>query len=178
MKFVKYIKDLLDGCRNLLLGLKITMTNLIRPKVTEQYPENRGEKVYFDRFRAELTMPHNEKNEHKCIGCGLCQMACPNGTIKVITKSEVDSVTGKPKRMLDKYVYDLGTCVFCGACVDACPHGAIKFVNQFEQAVFTREKLILQLNREGSKLEEKPVAKAVEPIKTENKAQAENVKEK
>ena len=51
------------------------------------------------------------------------------------------------KRVLDKYVYDLGSCTFCQLCVTTCPHHAIKFTNEFEHAVYTREKLVKQLNR-------------------------------
>ena len=54
---------------------------------------------------------------------------------------------GKTKRVLDKYVYDLGSCTFCQLCVTTCPHHAIKFTNEFEHAVYTREKLVKQLNR-------------------------------
>lgn len=32
-------------------------------------------------------------------------------------------------------------------CVTTCPHHAIKFTNEFEHAVYTREKLVKQLNR-------------------------------
>ena len=42
---------------------------------TEQYPENRSTLKLSDRFRGTLTMPHNDKNEHRCVACGLCQMA-------------------------------------------------------------------------------------------------------
>ena len=62
---IQYFKDLFNGIVNLLKGMYITMLNFCRPKVTEQYPENRGKKVYAERFRGELIMPHNEKNEHK-----------------------------------------------------------------------------------------------------------------
>jgi len=149
---VNYIKAILLGIWNLLLGMKITMINFFRPKITEQYPENRKTQVMFERFRGELTMPHNANNEHKCTACGICQMNCPNGTITVISKQETDEATGKTKKVLDKYEYDLGSCIFCDLCVRSCPQDAIEWSQAFEHSVFTRSKLVEQLNHEGSKL--------------------------
>lgn len=172
--FVNYIKSIILGIWNLLQGLRISMLNFIRPKVTEQYPENRNKgNIGFDRFRAKLTMPHNEKNEHKCIACGICEMNCPNGTIHISTKMETDPETGKSKKVLDKYIYDLGTCTFCNQCVSTCPQGAIKWSQDFEQAVFTRDRLYSQLNAEGSKCEErkKPAPKVIQPTANTDNAQ-------
>ncbi len=42
-----------------------------------------------------------------------------------------DPETGKKKRKLVDYQYDLGDCMFCELCVNACNFGAIKFVNDF-----------------------------------------------
>ena len=44
--------------------------------------------------------------------------------------------------------YDLGDCMFCELCVNACNFGAIKFVNDFENAVFDRNKLVMHLDKE------------------------------
>lgn len=151
---IQYFKDLFSGIWNLLQGMRITMINFIRKPITEQYPENRGKKEYAERFRGELKMPHNSNNEHKCIACGLCQMNCPNGTIKVITK-QITTEDGKTKKVLDKYLYDLGTCTFCGLCTTNCKPQAIVWSNNFEHSVFRRETLVKQLNNEGSKVEEK-----------------------
>lgn len=148
----KYIKNILCGIYALLQGMYIAMKNMIRKKVTEQYPENRGKHVYPQNFRALLTMPHNELNQHKCTACGICMMNCPNGTIRVISKTETDEETGKSKKVLDKYMYDIGSCIFCGLCTTSCPQKAIEWSNDFEHAVFSREKLDKQLNREGSVL--------------------------
>ena len=149
---ITYFKYIFKGIVNLMLGMKITMINLFRPKITEQYPENRETMVLFDRFRGALKMPHNEKNEHKCTACGLCQMNCPNGSITVISKSETDQESGKVKRVLDIYRYDLGSCIFCDICVQVCPQDAIEWSQEFEHSVFTRAKLVQQLNNEGSTL--------------------------
>ncbi|MDR2424660.1 MAG: 4Fe-4S binding protein [Prevotellaceae bacterium] len=152
-KFVKYIKNVAIGLYRLCQGMRITMLNLMRPKITEQYPENRGKKVYFNNFRGLLTMPHNENNRHKCTACGICMMNCPNGTIRVVSATMVDETTGKSKKVLDRYLYDLGSCTFCALCTSTCPHGAICWSNEFEHAVFTKNKLEKQLNREGSTLD-------------------------
>ncbi|MDR2040517.1 MAG: 4Fe-4S binding protein [Bacteroidales bacterium] len=151
-KFFSYIKNILLGVYRLLQGMYISMLNMLRPKVTEQYPENRGKYVYFERFRGMLTMPHNENNQHKCTACGICMMNCPNGTIRVISKKETDEVTGKEKKILDRYMYNLGSCTFCALCTSTCPQDAIEWSNAFEHALFTSSKLDKRLNREGSSL--------------------------
>jgi Formate hydrogenlyase subunit 6/NADH:ubiquinone oxidoreductase 23 kD subunit (chain I) len=149
-----YLGLVFGAIKTLLIGMKTSIKVYFRKKVTEQYPENRKELKMFDRFRGTLTMPHNEKNEHHCIACGLCDIACPNDTIKVISKN-IETEDGKKKRILDRYEYNLGSCIFCMLCVNACPHDAITFDQDFEHAVFDRSKLIMKLNHEGSKVEEK-----------------------
>lgn len=153
-----YIQGLFGGLKTLCIGLKTTMREFFTKKITEQYPENRGELQMFDRFRGSLTMPHNANNEHKCIACGLCQMACPNDTITVTSEFYEDE-EGKKKKRLASYVYNLGSCMFCQLCVRACPHGAITFDQSFENAVFDRAKLVKTLNQPGSRVEEKKIVK-------------------
>ena len=163
----EYFSGLFGGIHSLLTGMRVTWGELWAKKVTAQYPENRETLVISDRFKAVLTMPHDENNEHACTACGICQMNCPNGTIKVISKS-IETEDGKKKKILDKYTYDLGMCTFCNLCVITCPSDALKFENDFENAVFTRSKLLETLNKEGSKLREKkkepkPVAETPAP---------------
>ena len=141
----EYFSSVGKGIGSLVKGMAVTGREFVTPKVTEQYPENRKTLQIADRFRAELTLIYDENGRHKCIGCGICQMNCPNGTIQLTTKM-VDLPDGKKKRMLDKYMYDLGSCTFCMLCVTTCPQDALEFTNDFEQAVFTRDKLVKQLN--------------------------------
>lgn len=153
----EYFKGLFNGIGSLLTGMSVTIKELFAKKLTEQYPENRATLVLPDRFKGELTMPHDENNEHACTSCGICQMNCPNGTIK-ITSEMIETPEGKKKKILKEYYYDLGQCTFCNLCVITCPSDAIKFTTTFENAVFTRAKLNQRLNNEGSKLREKKVA--------------------
>lgn len=151
---IQYLKGIFIGLKSLALGMGVTLKVFFRKKVTEQYPENRKTLQISDRWRAVLTMPHDENNEHACTACGICQMNCPNNSITVLSKM-IDTEDGKKKRILDKHIYDLGTCSFCNLCVITCPSDAITFSNHYENAVFTRSKLVEQLNHDGSKLREK-----------------------
>ena len=147
MKLINYISNIFVAIFRLLQGMYITMLNFIRPKVTEQYPENRGKKQAFEQMRGQLIMPHDENNQHKCTACMLCMTNCPNGTIQITSKKEIDEETGKEKKVLDKYMYDLGSCIYCSLCVWSCPQDAIEWSQNFEHAMFTRSKLNIQLNR-------------------------------
>ncbi len=141
----EYFSEIGSGIKSLVTGMAVTGKELVTPKITECYPENRADLKIADRFRAVLTLKYDEQGRHKCIGCGICQMNCPNGTIQLTTKM-VDLPDGKKKRKLDKYMYDLGSCTFCMLCVTTCPQDALEFSNDFEQATFTRGSLLKQLN--------------------------------
>lgn len=140
-----YFGEIKDGMSSLLTGLGVTWKEYFTKKVTEQYPENRKTEHISERHRAILTMPHDENGVNKCVACELCQKACPNGTITVLSQMVVKE-DGKKKKLLTDYVYDLGDCMFCNLCVDACPHDAIRFSNNFENSVFDRNVLVQHLN--------------------------------
>lgn len=143
-----YFGGIKFGLKSLLTGFGVTFREYLTKKVTEQYPENRKTTLHVSpRHRGRLIMPQDAEGNNKCIACKLCEMACPNGTIKVVQKT-IETEDGKKKRVLDDYIYDLGECMFCELCVNACPHEAIKFVNDFENSTFGRDKLVLHLDKE------------------------------
>ena len=144
--FVDYVKSVFTGLWTLLTGMKITLTEFFTPKITQCYPENRATLKVSDRFRGTLTLKQDAEGNHKCIACGLCAINCPNQTITIVTRT-ITTEEGKNKKVLDKYIYDLGSCTFCQLCVSSCPHNAIEFIPEFEHAVYTREKLVKQLNK-------------------------------
>ncbi len=153
MFIVNYIKDVFGALKSLAVGLKRTGYYFTHHKeiITEQYPDNRDTLVMADRFKGEVVMPHDEKNEHRCTGCTACELACPNGTIKVVTKFDI-TPEGKKKKAIDKLVYHLELCTMCNLCVQACPSDAIKMAPTFEHSVFNRSELTKVLNNPGSKI--------------------------
>ena len=178
----EYFTEAAKGIKSLVDGMVVTGKEFVTPKITEQYPENRATLQISDRFRAELTLIYDKEGRHKCIGCGICQMNCPNGTIQLTTKM-VELPDGKKKRKLDKYMYDLGSCTFCMLCVTTCPQDALEFSNDFEQATFTRNSLMKQLNYRPEPVDEPttPPKPAIDPeklakIKAEALAKAAKIK--
>ena len=144
-----YFGGIGNAIKTLLLGMKTTIREYFTPKSTEQYPENRKTTLHVSpRFRGRLVFVRNEDESYKCVACTMCEKACPNGTIKISQEMVTDPETGKKKRHLIDYQYDLGDCMFCELCVNACNFGAIKFVNDFENSVFDRSKLVLHLDKE------------------------------
>lgn len=170
-----YFSSLGKGVASLIKGLEVTGKEFVTPKITERYPENRDELKIAPRFRATLEFIYDAEGNHKCIACGTCERNCPNGTITVETKM-VDTWDGKKKKKLDRYIYDLGSCTFCQLCVTTCPTHAIRFSNDFEQAVFTRSKLVKQLNYLPEKPEPKPTPEQIAKMEAEKQAKIEAAK--
>lgn len=143
-----YFGGIADGIKTLATGLKVTMKEYFTPKSTEQYPENRKTTLHVaKRHRARLVMLRDAEGALKCTACTLCEKTCPNGTIKITTEM-VTTDDGKKKRKLVDYQYDLGDCMFCQLCVNACNFGAIEFTNDFENSTFSRDALVMHLDKE------------------------------
>ncbi len=153
MDVIGYFSGIFKGVKSLLTGMKVTGYYFTHPSeiVTQQYPENRKKLEMFDRFKGEVIMPHNDNNEHKCTGCGICEMNCPNGSIEIISQQVVNE-EGKKKREIDKHIYHLDMCTFCGLCIKTCPSDALAWGQEFEHAVYDRDQLTKVLNKPGSKL--------------------------
>ena len=148
-----YFADIFRGVKSLLIGMSVTGRYFFSPGqiVTQQYPENREKLKMFDRFKGEVLMPHDANNQHRCTGCGICEVNCPNGSIEIISERIV-TPEGKKKRILDKHIYHLSMCTFCSLCIKTCPSDAIEWGQIFEHAVFDRAKLTKILNKPGSSI--------------------------
>jgi len=153
MFIIKYIKAVFNAVKSLFIGLRRTGYYFTHHKeiITQQYPDNKATLNLPERFKGEVVMPHDENNEHRCTGCTACELACPNGTIKVITKFDI-TPDGKKKKAIDKLVYHLELCTMCNLCVIACPSDAIVMAQTFEHSVFDRAQLTKILNNPGSKI--------------------------
>ena len=148
-----YYKSIFLALRSLWQGMKLTGYYFSHPKkmLVQPYPENRDTLVIPERFKGHLRLIHDAENLHACTACGICEINCPNGTIKILSKME-EQEDGKKKKVLDKWMYHLGLCTFCGLCVDACPSDAISFDNTFEHSAYKSTTLNKVLNNPGSKL--------------------------
>lgn len=144
-----YFGEILSTVKSLATGMRVTLKEYLLPKSTEQYPENRKTTLHVaKRHRGRLVFKRNEDGSHKCVGCTMCEKACPNETIKLVTTMVEDAETGKKKRQLVDYQYNLGDCMFCQLCTNSCNFDAIEFTNDFENAVFNRDRLVLHLDKE------------------------------
>ena len=149
-----YFGEIFNGIKTLLKGMRVTGYYVSHPRkeiITQQYPENKDTLKMFERFRGEVIMPHDENNEHRCTGCTVCEIACPNGSIEIVWDRKVNE-EGKKKKEIDKFVYHLSMCTMCNLCILACPTDAIIMGHGFEHAAFDRTQLTLVLNKPGSKL--------------------------
>jgi NADH-quinone oxidoreductase subunit I len=151
----EYFSDVFGAIKSLTTGMRRTAYYFTHHKeiITQQYPDNKATLVLPERFRGEVVMTHTENNEHRCTGCTACELACPNGTIKIITKFDINP-EGKKKKAIDKFIYHLELCTMCNLCIEACPTDAIKMAQNFEHSVYNRAELTKVLNKPGSKLQE------------------------
>lgn len=102
----------------LLRGLRVTLKNFFRRKVTLQYPEEKAPQS--PRFRGLHALRRYANGEERCIACKLCEAVCPALAITIESEVHEDGT-----RRASRYDIDLFKCVYCGFCEEACPVDAI-----------------------------------------------------
>ena len=134
----------------LLLGMKVTFSNMFKKKTTLNYPYEKAPQS--SRFRGLHALRRYPNGEERCIGCKLCEAVCPALAITIDTEERNDGT-----RRTTKYDIDLFKCIFCGFCEEACPVDAIVETRIFEYHFEERGQNILKksdLLKIGDKFEE------------------------
>jgi len=109
-------------------GMLTTISHLVKPPVTIQYPEERLEMPIWTRGRPRLIY-EIDTGELRCTACGACALACPVDVIKI--EQHPSPIKGK---ILDRFDIDMAGCIECALCVEACPFRAITMAPDFEMA--------------------------------------------
>ena len=120
----------------LIKGLMLTLKYFFKPKVTLNYPFEKG--PISPRFRGEHALRRYPNGEERCIACKLCEAVCPAQAISI----EAGPRNNDGTRRTVRYDIDMVKCIYCGFCQEACPVDAIVEGPNFEFATETREELI------------------------------------
>ena len=119
----------------LVSGFALTLKYMFKPKVTVNYPHEKG--PLSPRFRGEHALRRYPNGEERCIACKLCEAICPAQAITIEAEPRDDG-----SRRTTRYDIDMTKCIYCGFCQEACPVDAIVEGPNFEFSTETREELM------------------------------------
>ena len=132
-KFLFILKELF--LVEIISGMALTLKYFFKPKVTINYPFEKG--FLSSRFRGEHVLRRYDSGEERCIACKLCEAVCPPQPITIEAEPRDDG-----SRRTTRYDIDMTKCIYCGYCQESCPVDAIVEGPNFEFATETREELI------------------------------------
>jgi NADH-quinone oxidoreductase subunit I len=119
----------------LVVGFMLTLKYMFKPKVTVNYPYEKG--PLSPRFRGEHALRRYPNGEERCIACKLCEAICPAQAITIEAEPRDDG-----SRRTTRYDIDMTKCIYCGFCQEACPVDAIVEGPNFEFSTESREELM------------------------------------
>jgi NADH-quinone oxidoreductase subunit I len=134
MGLITTVRETYGGFKSLLVGMRITLLEAVKPIVTVQYPRETLKMP--DRFRGHLKLVLDPTTGRSiCNACGLCVRACPSDCI------ELDGCKreGEKRKSVSKYELDFTKCSLCGSCVEACPSDAIEYSKEYNTVSFNRD---------------------------------------
>jgi NADH-quinone oxidoreductase subunit I len=148
VKVLKRPERQVSYVRATLKGLALTFKHMFEPKVTMQYPEEKGTRdergtwSLSPRWRGTHRMLTDEQGRSKCVACGLCPQICPSNCIKLVPGEDEQG-----NRYPLIYEIDEFRCIFCGYCQEVCPEEAIHVGQHYENSEYGRDRFVYDLER-------------------------------
>jgi NADH-quinone oxidoreductase subunit I len=146
-------------------GLGVTFKNLMRKKVTMEYPEVKP--PIPNRYRGVPALVKDPEGREKCVSCQLCEFVCPPKAITITPGSiPEDSENAHVEKAPQEFEIDMLRCIYCGMCEEACPREAIELTEVYDFADYSREELVwdkekllgmYDLTKDGDYYDKQPV---------------------
>ena len=123
-------------------AMKVTFKHMFHKPMTLQYP--REQRTLPDTHRGALALLRYDDHQERCVGCDLCEAACPSRCIKVISSEDPERPL---QRFASEFYIDITKCVFCGYCVEACPVNALAMTKMYEFSTHDKRTLLFDKKR-------------------------------
>ncbi len=124
----------------LLKGLGVTIKQMFKPAVTQQYPHVKPDLP--PRTRGVIALM-----DENCTVCMLCSRECPDWCIYIDSHKETvppakEGGRARTRNVLDRFAIDFALCMYCGICVEVCPFDALFWSPEFEYSEYDIDKLL------------------------------------
>jgi NADH-quinone oxidoreductase subunit I len=124
----------------LLKGLGVTIKQMFKPTVTQQYPHVKPELA--PRTRGVIALM-----DENCTVCMLCSRECPDWCIYIDSHKETvppakEGGRARTRNVLDRFAIDFALCMYCGICVEVCPFDALFWSPEFEYSEYDMGNLL------------------------------------
>ena len=152
MSAITELKRTITELWSLVVGLKITGKEFVRPQLTVHYPRQAVDNLSTFRGHIELVGKPGKPAEPKCITCMLCASLCPSTCISikkaapapkpaaqpmpeadgsalgpVIAPQKMPPPKATPSKTPTGFTLDYTLCSLCGMCVQNCPVDSLRF---------------------------------------------------
>ncbi len=150
---MKSLGKTISGLWSLIVGLKVTGIELVKPQITIHYPRKEVSNLGTYRGHIELVPQAQDPQTALCIMCGKCEEICPSGCISLkyrMLGQEPPAAAGgrelalgldivlpgsatkgsppaRIDRVLESYTLNYNLCSLCGLCVQTCPVSSLRF---------------------------------------------------
>ena len=126
---------------NTLKGFGVTLKQIFKKPITQQYPEYK--RPVYPRYRGRHRLHRTRTGSRSASAARSARpRARPTASASSPAENTADNRVSAGERYARIYEINMSRCIFCGYCELACPFDAITLGNDFEISEYNRDDLI------------------------------------